>query len=76
LSFLKVILKLRKQDGNIIEPEESTESYLMDSSESTYASLVDKFDTNITQDQNDSTSRDDPQLQEFELERSESAMTT
>ncbi|KAF0698568.1 Solute carrier family 22 member 7, partial [Aphis craccivora] len=73
LSFLKVILKPRKQDGNIIEPDESVESHLMDSSESTYASLVDKFDTNMTQDHFESTSRDDPQLQEFE--RSESVMT-
>jgi hypothetical protein len=48
LSFLKVILIPRKQDRNIIEPEESTESHLMDSSESTYASLVNKFDTNMT----------------------------
>lgn len=73
MSFLKVILKPRKQDGNIIEPDESVESHLMDSSESTYASLVDKFDTNMTQDHFESTSRDDPQLQEFE--RSESVMT-
>lgn len=76
MSFLKVILKPRKQDGNIIEPEESAESYLMDSSESTCASLVDKFDTNMTQDNFDSFSQDDPQLQESELERSESVMTT
>ncbi|XP_022164934.1 uncharacterized protein LOC111029967 [Myzus persicae] len=76
MSFLKVILKPRKQDGNIIEPEESAESYLMDSSESTCASLVDKFDTNTTQDNFDSFSQDDPQLQESELERSESVMTT
>jgi len=40
----------------------------------TYASLVDKFDTNMTQDHFESTFRDDPQLQEFE--RSESVMTT
>ncbi|KAL4113372.1 hypothetical protein QTP88_017004 [Uroleucon formosanum] len=68
LSFLKVILKPRKQDGNIIEPEELAESYLMDSLESTYASQGDIFDTNMTQI--------NFELQGFELERSESVMTT
>lgn len=76
LSFLKVILKPRKQDGSIIEPEESAESYLMDSSESTYASQGDKFDTNMTQNNFESTTLDDPELQGFELERSELVMTT
>ncbi|XP_060882087.1 uncharacterized protein LOC132953750 [Metopolophium dirhodum] len=69
LSFLKVILKPRKQDENIIEPEESAENYLMDSSESTtYASQGDIFDTNMTQN--------NFEPQGSELERSESVMIT
>lgn len=79
MSFLKVILKPRKTDGNIIQPEETAESYSIDFSESTYASLGDKLNMNMTQNNFESTIIDvnyDHELQGFELERSESDMPT